>query len=72
MTKRTSNKTQPRIRTKKSFSTSVQKSETAKRPGGKLGLILDQLQRKAGATIDEIVAATGWQTHYADARIMPR
>jgi len=43
--------------------TSVQKSETAKRPGGKLGLMLDRLERTAGATIDELVDATGWQRH---------
>jgi len=63
MTKRTSNKTQPRIRTKKSSAMSVQKSEMAKRPGGKLGLILDRVERTAGATIDELVDATGWQRH---------
>jgi hypothetical protein len=30
------------------------------------------LRRKEGATIAQIVAATGWQPHYADVRIMPR
>ncbi len=64
MTKRTPNKTRPRIRTKKkSPARSTRKSDTAKRPGGKLGLILDRLGRKAGATIDELVDATGWQKH---------
>jgi hypothetical protein len=29
------------------------------------------LQRASGATMEEIVAATGWQSHYADVRIMP-
>jgi len=32
-------------------------------PGGKLGLILDRLATKAGATADELVKATGWQRH---------
>ncbi len=63
MTKRTPNKTRPRIRTKKSPATSARKSDAAKRPGGKLGLILDRLERTAGATIDELVDATGWQKH---------
>jgi len=64
MTKRTPNKTRPRIRTKKkSPATSAQKSDAAERPGGKLGLILDRLGRKTGATIDELVDATGWQKH---------
>jgi hypothetical protein len=30
------------------------------------------LRRNEGATIAQIVAATGWQPHYADVRIMPR
>ncbi len=32
-------------------------------PGGKLGLILDRLTAKRGATADELVEATGWQRH---------
>ena len=64
MTRRTPNKTQPRTRAKKkSPAASAQKLATAKRPGGKLGLILDRLERTAGATIDELVDATGWQKH---------
>ncbi len=64
MTKQTPTKAQPRNRAnKKSPATSTRKSDTAKRPGGKLGLILDRLGRKAGATIDELVDATGWQKH---------
>ncbi len=64
MTKRTPNKTRPRTRAKKkSAAASAQKSDAAKRPGGKLGLILDRLGRKTGATIDELVDATGWQKH---------
>ncbi len=64
MTKRTPNKTRPRTRAKKkSPATSAQKSDAAKRPSGKLGLILDRLERTAGATIVELVDATGWQKH---------
>ncbi len=64
MTKRTPNQTRPRTRAKKkSPATSARKSDAAKRPGGKLGLILDRLERTAGATIDELVDATGWQKH---------
>ncbi len=64
MTRRTPSKTRPRTRAKKkSPATSARKSDAAKRPGGKLGLILDRLGRKTGATIDELVDATGWQKH---------
>jgi hypothetical protein len=30
------------------------------------------LRRPEGATVEQIAEATGWQNHYADARIMPR
>ncbi len=64
MTKRTPNKARPRVRTKKkSPATSARKSDAASRPNGKLGLILDRLERKTGATIGELVDATGWQKH---------
>ncbi len=64
MTRRTPNRTRPRTRAKKkSPATRARKSDAAKRPGGKLGLILDRLERTAGATIDELVDATGWQKH---------
>ncbi len=63
MTRRTPNKTRSRTRAKKSPAVSARKPDAAKRPGGKLGLILDRLGRKAGATIDELVDATGWQKH---------
>ena len=64
MTKRTQNKARPRTPAKnKSPAKSAQKLDTAKRPGGKLGLIVDRLERTAGATIDELVEATGWQKH---------
>ncbi len=64
MTKQTPNKTQRRSRAKKkSSATSAQRPDVAKRPDGKLGLILNRLGRKTGATIDELVEATGWQKH---------
>ena len=39
------------------------KADAARRPSGKLGLIVDRLERTAGATIEELVDATGWQKH---------
>ena len=64
MTKRTSNLTKPRTRAKKkSPTTSDRKPDTVNRPGGKLGLILDLLENKTGATLGELVNATGWQKH---------
>ena len=65
MTKRTSNLTKPRTRMKKKKSptTSAPKPDTVNRPGGKLGLILDLLEDKTGATLDDLVDATGWQKH---------
>lgn len=33
------------------------------RPGGKLGLIIQRLGTKAGATAEELATATGWQRH---------
>ncbi len=33
------------------------------RPGTKQALLIDLLKRKKGATIDEAMAATGWQAH---------
>ena len=35
----------------------------AVRPGTKQALLIDLLKRKTGATIDEIIEATGWQAH---------
>ena len=64
MTKRTSNVTKPRTRAKKkSPATSARKPDAVNRPGGKLGLILDRLEDKTGATLAELVDATGWQKH---------
>lgn len=33
------------------------------RPGGKLGVIIDLLAKKGGASADELVTQTGWQRH---------
>ena len=64
MTKRTSNVTKLRTRAKKkSPVTSAPNPATVNRPGGKLGLILDRLEDKTGATLAELVDATGWQKH---------
>lgn len=41
------------------------------REGTKQALLIDLLRRPDGATIAEVVQETGWQPHYADARIMP-
>ncbi len=38
-------------------------SPAAVRPGTKQALLIDLLKRKNGATIEKIVAATGWQPH---------
>ncbi len=38
-------------------------SPPAVRPGTKQALLIDLLKRKKGATIEEIVEATGWQPH---------
>jgi hypothetical protein len=43
----------------------------APRAGTKQAVLVTMLRAEGGATIDELVAATGWQAHYADARIMP-
>jgi hypothetical protein len=32
-------------------------------PGGKLGQLVRLLQRPDGATLDDMIAATGWQAH---------
>lgn len=38
-------------------------SPDAPKPAGKIALLMDLLQRKDGATIAEMTAATGWQAH---------
>jgi hypothetical protein len=41
------------------------------RSGTKQAMLISLLQAPDGATMDTIMAATGWQSHYADVRIMP-
>ena len=41
------------------------------REGTKQAKLITMLRAPGGATIDEISAATGWQSHYADVPIMP-
>jgi hypothetical protein len=41
------------------------------REGTHKAQVIAMLQRKGGATLDQIMEATGWQKHYADVRIMP-
>ena len=41
------------------------------REGTKQATLIAMLRAPDGATIEEIMAATGWQSHYADPRIMP-
>lgn len=38
-------------------------ANTPKRPGGKLGLIIEQMDNQNGATAEELAEATGWQKH---------
>jgi len=58
---KTTRKTPAAAHAKKSNST-AQKPAKA-RAGTKQALLIDLLKRKRGATIDEIVKATGWQAH---------
>ena len=41
----------------------------APRPGSKIAAVVALLQRKEGATLDEMVKATGWQSHTARAAL---
>ncbi len=60
MTKQTPNRTRPRTRAKKKgASTSTRKTDSTMRPGGKLGLILDRLEDKTGATLGELIETIG-------------
>ena len=72
MTKRTPNKTRPRTGAKKkSAATSAQTSDAARRPSGKLGLIVARLERTAGATIDELVRCDGLAETFGPRRSEP-
>jgi Protein of unknown function (DUF3489) len=54
-TSRTTNASEPKMRTKRSTTTA--------RNGTKIALLIELLKRKAGTTIDEIAKATNWQRH---------
>lgn len=55
---------QPRTRRRATGSRhKAQEAKPSVRKGTKQALLIDLLRRKAGATIDEIVEATGWQAH---------
>ena len=41
----------------------LKRTHVSDRTGTKQALLIDLLKRKSGATIEEIVAATGWQPH---------
>jgi hypothetical protein len=36
---------------------------TADKPSGKIGLLIDLLERPGGASLQDMQAATGWQAH---------
>ena len=42
-----------------------------RRKGTKQEALIEMLRAPDGATIEEIMVATDWQSHYADPRIMP-
>ena len=41
------------------------------REGTRKATVITLLEREGGATLEEIMAETSWQKHYADVRIMP-
>jgi hypothetical protein len=45
--------------------------QPTQRAGTKQAMLIAMLQDPEGATMDAIIAATGWQAHYADVQIMP-
>jgi hypothetical protein len=60
MTKSKTNSTQINREEVATASARIQ-SEAPKRPGGKLGLIVERLKVETGATADELAEATGWR-----------
>ena len=49
----------------------IQTKQPIQRAGTKQSMLIALLQAPDGATMDTIMAATGWQSHYADVPIMP-
>ena len=58
-------------RTSKAKPATAGPREAKTREGTKQAAMIAMLRQPDGATVDEIAAATGWQKHYADVRIMP-
>jgi Protein of unknown function (DUF3489) len=58
-----SEKAKPSRKRKKQGEESEKATPPGVRPGTKLALLIDMLDRDGGTTIAEIVAATGWQQH---------
>ena len=54
-------RSKPSRRSGRPAATEAAPVQSAPRPGGKLGLIVERLSAKTGATADELVAVTGWQ-----------
>jgi hypothetical protein len=59
----TSTRTKARAETRVVRSQALKRKQITDRTGTKQALLIDLLKRKSGATIEEIVAATGWQAH---------
>jgi hypothetical protein len=61
-----------KAKTKAAPTTKGKKAAAGKpREGTHKAEVIAMMQRKGGATLEEIQKATGWQKHYADVRIMP-
>jgi Protein of unknown function (DUF3489) len=52
-----------RAETRVVSSQALKRKQTTDRTGSKQSLLIDLLKHEGGASIDEIVAATGWQAH---------
>jgi Protein of unknown function (DUF3489) len=63
MTKSNNSRSKTRLKAGTSTVTETVPAPPTSRPGGKLGLIVDRISAKTGATANELVAATGWQRH---------
>lgn len=57
-------KTKARSKSKSLANTNdIKDGKSAELPTGKLGLILECLAKKGGATVDDLIKATGWRKH---------